>query len=120
MICQAIKPDGTPCKARSLKDGLYCFRHDPESQEKGLVASIKGGENRRLQGVFGEPQQLTTPHDIKDFLGLVINKVWSGEIPVQVGTSLGFLSRCWLDSYEKAEVEDTLKNFDERLKKADL
>src|SRR5258708_2796106 len=102
MTCQAIKPDGTQCQAMSLKDSIYCCRHDPDSKEESLEASMKGGENRRLQRVFGEPQQLHAPRNIKGFLGLVMNKIWSGEIPVQVGTSLGFLSRCWLDAYEKA------------------
>lgn len=120
MKCQAIKFDGTPCEASSLTNGSYCFRHDPETKEVSLLASSRGGQNRRLQGQYGNPQQLQSPQDIKAFLSTVINSVWTGEIPVPVGTSLGFLARCWLDAYEASETQSKLDGFEERLLKADL
>lgn len=117
MKCQATKPDGTPCGAKSLRNGPYCFRHDPESKERSLVASSKGGLNRRLQGGYGEPQKLESPQDVKDFLGIVINSVWTGKIPVPVGTSMGFLTRCWLDAYETANLEKRISDIEGILNK---
>lgn len=120
MKCTALKSDNTPCEAKSLKDSSFCFRHDPDAKDARLLASSKGGQNRRLQGQYGDPQPLTSPRDVQDFLGTVINSVWSGKIPVPVGTSLGFLSRCWLDAHEASEVQDKLDEFEKRLVKAGL
>ena len=120
MQCQYIKQDGTQCKASHINGSTYCFRHDPENKEKGLMASKKGGENRRLQEVFGEPVTLQSAEDVTAFIGLVINSVWTGQTPVQVGTAMGFLTRCWLDAYDKSEIEKKLTDLESRLKKANL
>lgn len=120
MTCKALKWDKTPCEAQSLKNSSYCFRHDPKTKGAQLLASSKGGQNRRLQGQYGDPQILTSPRDIQDFISTVINSVWTGKIPVPVGTSLGFLSRCWLDAYEASDTQKKLDEFEERLSKAGL
>jgi len=120
MKCQYVKQDGTSCQAYQTEGSLYCFRHDPDNKEKGLLASKKGGENRRLQEVYGEPVELRSAEDVKTFLGLVISSVWTGQAPVQLGTSMGFLTRCWLDAYDKTEIEKKLNDLEERLKKANL
>jgi len=120
MKCNYIKENGILCKANHVKDSQYCFRHDPNNKEKSIQASKKGGENRRLQGTYGEPVELNNAEDIKTFLGLVINSVWTGEAPVPLGTSMGFLTRCWLDAYEKSELEKKLNDLEERLQKANL
>lgn len=120
MKCKAIKPDGTVCEANSLRSGIYCFRHSPENKEIGLLASSRGGQNRRLQGQYGTPQRLQSPADVKNFIGMVINSVWAGEIPVPVGTSLGFLARCWLDAHDAAETKGRLDEFEDKLSKMGL
>ena len=120
MKCQFIKSDGTSCRANHIKRSQYCFRHEPKQREISIVASSKGGENRRLQGVYGQEIKLKTPADIREFLGMVINKVWCGEIPVQVGSSMGFLTRCWLDANEASEISKQLDQLEKRLEKAGL
>ena|ERR1035437_10016838 len=120
MKCQYIKQDETNCKAYQTADSSYCFRHNPNNKEKGLLASKKGGENRRLQEVFGESVALQSAEDVKTFLGLVINSVWTGTAPVQLGTSMGFLTRCWLDAYDRSEIEKKLNDLEARLQKVNL
>lgn len=115
--CNYIKDDETSCQAYQTTNSSYCFRHDSNNKEKSLLASTKGGENRRLQEVFGDPVTLSSTDDVKTFLGLVINSVWTGQAPVQLGTSMGFLTRCWLDAYEKSEIEKKLTNLENRLQK---
>jgi len=118
--CAYIKENGVTCQAFQIDGSQYCFRHDPDSKEKRLLASRKGGENRRLQDQFGEPVALQSAEDVKTFLGLVINSVWTGQAPVPLGTSMGFLTRCWLDAYDKSEIEKKLNDLEQRLQKANL
>lgn len=118
--CNFVKKDKTLCNAKPTKGSNLCFRHNPLFQEAQILASKKGGENRALQGTWGQEIRLKTPDDIKTFLGGVINSVWIGDAPVQVGSALGFLTRCWLDAYEASEVTDRLDRLEKRLEKAGL
>lgn len=114
-ICAYISKQGKQCQAMPVKEGKYCYWHTNELKEDRLQASTKGGLNRRLQGSYGNAVRITTPKGITKFLGMVINDVWTGKVPVQVGTSMGFLTRCWLDSYEASEVNDRLKDLEEKI-----
>ena len=58
---------------------------------------------------------LNTPEDVKNFLSEVINGVWAEGIPVQVGSSMGFLTRCWLDTYEKSDLEDRIECLEQKV-----
>ncbi len=113
--CSFIKANKTLCNAKPVKGSTLCFRHNPLFQEAQLVASSKGGRNRRLQGVYGHDITLKTPDDIQLFLGTVINAVWTGKVPVPVGSSMGFLTRCWLDAHEATEVQIRLDNLEKKL-----
>lgn len=113
--CEFVDKDGGQCRAKPTKGSNYCFWHDPALQKIRMLASTKGGLNRRLQGLYGNAVKITTPKSITKFLGMVINDVWTGKVPVQVGTSMGFLTRCWLDSYEASEVNDRLKDLEEKI-----
>src|SRR5687767_12043097 len=97
--CQYVKLDDTNCQAKPVKGYSHCFRHEPTLHEISIVASRKGGLNRRLQGEYGSYTPLNTPQDIQNFLAKVINDVWRGRAPVQVGTSMGFLTTCWLRAH---------------------
>lgn len=119
MKCVFIKTDRSQCKANTTSSSKYCFRHNEDFREASIVASRKGGLNRRLQGVYGQEIALREPGDVNRFLGNVINSVWTGQVPVQVGTSMGFLARCWLDSYESTKLSDRLKELEEKLERAE-
>lgn len=119
MKCKKILSDNQTCKAFARKGQDYCFRHDPASNEAKLMASSKGGRNRALQGVYGVPIKLETPEDVKSFLGKVINAVWAEGVPVPVGSSMGFLTRCWLDAYEASDVDKRLDEIEEKVTKLD-
>lgn len=118
--CSSVKTDKTLCNAKPVKGSSLCFRHNPLLQEAQLVASSKGGQNRRLQGVYGHDIILNTPNDIQSFLGTVINAVWTGRIPVPVGSSMGFLTRCWLDAYEAATIAPKIEEIKRLLEKRGL
>lgn len=104
--CTYIDVRGKPCEAKPLKGSKFCFWHTPGLKETRLQASKQGGLNRRLQGVYGEAVELHKPRDIEQFLAQVLNAVWTGQMPVQAGTSIGFLAKCWLEAYQKADKEE--------------
>lgn len=115
MKCKHILSSDQPCRAFAQKDQEYCFRHDPNKIDSALEASRRGGENRALRGPYGQAIQLDTPEHIKQFLGQVINGIWAGQVPVPVGSSMGFLSRCWLDAYETSNIVKRLDEIEEKL-----
>ena len=115
MKCQKILNNNRQCKAFAQKGKDYCFRHDPNQADNALLASQRGGENRQLRGIYGKPVKIKSPEDVKVFLGKVINGVWAGGIPVQVGGSMGFLTRCWLDAYEASDVDKRLSEIEEKV-----
>lgn len=115
MKCQFIKSDNTHCRANHIKGSLFCFRHDPDTKMAGSIASSRGGQNRALQGVYGIEIKLKSPSDVRKFIGTVINGVWTGQVPVPVGSSMGFLTRCWLDAHEATKVQVRLDNLEKKL-----
>ncbi len=115
MKCKKILLNKQQCRAYAQKNKDYCFRHDPKRKHVAQQASRKGGRNRTLQGVYGRPVRLHTPTDVKRFLGDVINAVWAEGVPVQAGSSMGFLTRCWLDAYEASDVSKRLDEIEEKV-----
>jgi hypothetical protein len=117
MNCKKILDNNQQCRAFAQKGKDYCFRHDPKQAGNALVASQRGGENRQLKGVYGEVVEIESPEDVKKFLSKVINAVWADGVPVQVGSSMGFLTRCWLDAYEASDVNKRLNEIEEKISK---
>lgn len=65
-ICTYTGKQGKQCKAMSVKDGKFCYWHTNELKEDRLQASTKGGENRRLQAVYGDAVELNKPRDAEE------------------------------------------------------
>ena len=115
MKCAFIKKNKEQCKAHKMIHSRHCFRHDAKQVKKALQASKTGGENRRMQIAFSEEVTINSTKDLQEFIGRVINGVWQGKIPIKVGSSLGFLTRCWLDAYEKAELEKRIEELEQKV-----
>jgi len=115
MICKKILNNNQQCKAFAQNDSAFCFRHDPVQKEKALIASQKGGENRQLKGIYGGMVKIESPDDIKKFLSMVINAVWADGVPVQVGSTMGFLARCWLDAHEASDINKRLDEIEQKV-----
>lgn len=120
MKCKKILRSGLHCQANHMKASLFCFRHAPETRRARVIASSKGGQNRALRGFYGTEIRLNSPSDIRKFIGLVINGVWTGQVPVSVGSSMGFLTRCWLEAYEASDLQNRLKDIEDKLKNTNL
>jgi|SRR3990167_9849146 len=117
MKCKKILNNNQQCRAFAQKDKDFCFRHDPNRKKECLNASSRGGQNRALQGIYGKDVVLHSPMDIRNFISTVINGVWIGQVPVPVGTSMGFLAKCWLEAHNTAEIQDRIEALEERIEK---
>ncbi len=116
MQCEFIKQNKEKCKAHAITNSRFCFRHDPKSARRALKASKSGGSNRSQSVSFNEELRLKTSKDIQVLLGKTINGIWQGKIPIKVGSSIGFLTRCWLDAHDKADIEKRINILEDRLK----
>lgn len=116
MKCKKILNNKQQCRAFAQSDRDFCFRHDPDNEVVSKLSSQKGGQNRALQGFYGKAVRLKTPEDVKRFLGQVINGVWAEGVPVPVGSSMGFLARCWLDAFESSDINKRLDEIEEKIK----
>lgn len=115
MKCKKILDNNQQCDAFALKDKDFCFMHDPELKEARLIASSRGGQNRVLQGNFGKEVRINSPSHAKKFISEVINKVWTGQVPAQIGSSMGFLVRVWLECHEASDIVKRLDEIEEKL-----
>lgn len=51
-LCKAIKQGGERCLATPLRDGDFCFWHDPEHQTEAADARRLGGLRRKREGTL--------------------------------------------------------------------
>lgn len=106
MKCKFLKVDGTQCKANAVHQSEYCFTHDPEHKEDKQEAVKKGGLNRKTYLSPDKPIKIKSISDIQALLAATIEGVWIGQIPAnQPANTIGFLCRCYVDVYEKVEIE---------------
>lgn len=116
MTCEFIKINGERCKANVIRGSKCCFTHNPEYKEAKSIAVRKGGLNRKHYEAYGEPVVIKTPKDIKKLLSSVISGVWTGKVPAnQPANTIGFLSRCFLDAYKIADLEERIDAIERKL-----
>jgi len=119
MQCRHIKEDDKHCGAQALRGKKLCFTHDPESSSERKLSHQNGGLARRQYGVYADPITLSTPQDIQKLMELTINGVLTGKIPAnQPANTIGFLSHCWLDAYEKGVLTQKVDTLEKRMNNA--
>ena len=105
MQCQFFKNDGSRCLAAALKDGGFCFVHEPQNQEAHHEASVKGGSMPKKNGLDLPPLSIQNAQEIVVLLEDIINGVRAGEIPVNIGNCVGYLANVTLKALEVSDLE---------------
>jgi len=107
MKCIFVKENNEQCQANAMKDGQYCFLHNPDIQEKEKkLAQAKGGKGNIIRIEKTLPQVIIrTPDDVVILLTDVINRVRSGELDVRIANVLGYLSGHLIKALEVSEVD---------------
>lgn len=117
MKCIFLKDGNVQCRANAQLNSDYCFTHDPNKKDERALAVMKGGlASKKTLLNFEEEISLSDAKDAKDLLSKIISGVWTGQIPATpVANTLGFLIRCFLDAYDKADIETRLDDLEKKV-----
>lgn len=113
MKCAFIKIDKTKCKSNCIKDSEFCYFHTPYMEKERKEASRRGGLARLHREAYHPPLQLSSPSDVRKLLNITINSILEGKMPSNnPANSIAYLSRCWLDAYEKERNSEPLNDIE--------
>jgi len=105
MQCQFIKDDGSQFGARAIKETMYCFSHNPDTQHEKHLAVVRGGQARKDIEMNLPAMELKNPHQVVDLLAETINGVRAGEIPPNIANTVGYLAGHMLKAIETANLD---------------
>jgi hypothetical protein len=103
--CQHPKQNGEECAAWAMTDSIYCFSHNPDTQEDRALANARGGMTPKKNFNPLPPIKIEEPKDVVLLLSDTINKVRGGELDVRVANCLGVLSGHLIRAMEVSELE---------------
>ena len=107
--CRAIAASGQPCKAAPLKDGDFCFMHDPSRARERAEARRLGGLRRKREKATAEIFDwagLTGVSDVRRLLEVaVIDTLGLDNSPAR-SRVLASLAKASLKAMEVGELEE--------------
>ena len=111
MKCEFIKPDGTKCEARAMKDSKFCYFHNPNiSDEEKREAQSNGGKTKALTLKEPLPELvLAKPADTVLLIADTISRVRAGTLDIRTANCLGFLSDKLLKAFETSRLNDRIE-----------
>lgn len=109
--CQARTADGRACTAAPLRDGTFCFWHDPEHEEQAAEARRLGGLRRRrektLVGAY-DLASLATLDGIRRILQIAVMDTLSLDSSIARSRTLISAVLAAVRLRETGELEDRL------------
>lgn len=107
--CLFTMPSGERCKAAPLREGRYCFVHDPDHAEEAAEARRLGGLRRRREKTLAiayDFQGLESVEQLRRVLEVAILDTLSLDNGVARNRTLGTLTMAALKALETGELED--------------
>ena len=113
MQCKFKTEQGKQCEAYAMKGSDLCFSHSPDTKERHLEATAKGGATSRDLGTDLLPSiPLKNADDVIGLLQETINKVRvvkkDGSIDIRVANCIGYLSGQLLKAIEVGAIANRL------------
>ncbi len=115
MQCQFIKDDQKQCGAQAIKETMYCFSHNPDTQEEKHIAVVRGGTNSRTPRLGLPTIELNNPQQVVHLLADTINQVRSGEIPPNIANTVGYLASHLLKAIEVSNLDQRVEMIESAL-----
>lgn len=112
MDCTYIKDNGEKCQAKAIKGSELCFSHNPDMEGEKLLAVSKGGMATKRVHLDLTPVEVRNPQDVRYLLEDTINRVRTGEMPVNIGNSIGYLTGHVLKAIEVYELQGKLEELE--------
>lgn len=110
--CQFIKSNKQMCQAKALQGEDFCFFHssNKEVMEKRLKASIKGGENNKLEtgGLTSKTFELKSVDQLMSLLEFTTNNLIQGKISREKASCIGYLSNILISAIKDHKFEERL------------
>ncbi|HLL60219.1 MAG TPA: hypothetical protein VK338_00735 [Candidatus Nitrosocosmicus sp.] len=107
MQCNYIKENKELCQANAMKDGLFCYLHNPDiSDEEKKLAQVKGGKGNIVKLDESLPEiKVDKAKDVVLLLEDTVNKVRSGAMDIRIANTIGYLCGHLIKAIEVAEIE---------------
>lgn len=100
-----------------MKDGGgYCFSHNPRTQEALHEAAVRGGSMPKKNTLDLPPVSIKTIQDVVLLVEDTVNRVRSGEIPINTANCLGYLSGIILKVLQASDLEKRLEAVESLIK----
>jgi hypothetical protein len=110
--CAAINQGREPCRQPPLRDGEFCFWHDPEHAQAAADARRLGGQRRKREGALSgayEFSGLEGPQDLKRILEIAAYDALALDNSVARVRTLIALVQAGARLFEITELEDRLR-----------
>ena len=102
--CQAVRKDGSPCRAPALPDSALCWSHDPRQAEAAARARAEGGAKAsRLRSLEGKRRRLDSPRALAGFLSTLIHDALEGKVDADLARTVGYLAAVQVKAVELAQ-----------------
>jgi len=109
--CMFTMPSGDRCKAAPLREGQYCFVHDPDHAEEAAEARRLGGLRRKREktvAIAYDFQGLESVEQLRRVLEVAILDTLSLDNGVPRNRTLGSLTMAALKALGTGELEERL------------
>jgi hypothetical protein len=115
--CEAVKRDGSPCRAWPITDERFCFFHAPEKASEREAAQRRGGRGNRAPLVSADAPDLALndADDLDAFLTDMINRVRKGEMSCKTATTCAYLLTARQKARSQANWEKRLAALEEAM-----
>jgi len=114
MKCKHIKADGQQCRANALTGSDFCYFHNPETKEKMLESSSKGG-SKRIYPDLDEFHFTGKPEDLIKLLQDSINDLRTNRINERKATAINALTGGLMKAIELINLEERITDLENKL-----
>lgn len=121
MPCKATRADGEPCQAPEsvIGDDGYCVAHRPGDEHKEVASRGGRATAKKLRKPPASDRDVPpTPETIEDakrWLAWVATNLANGMLDQKEARSLSYTLRAFMDSVEKADVQDELEELKDKI-----
>jgi len=117
-ICAGTRADRSPCTARVMGSGAYCFAHDPTRSAERRAARARGGQNRSTAARTEKLIPALLRPVLDGLLG-VFNDLKEGKGDPRRATAAAGVARAIVAVYTSATLEERVAALEASLRAQD-
>ena len=110
--CQAKTKAGKACRAESLRDGEYCFAHEPTLAGRRARWRSEGGKRSGKKALLAEAARVQTPEQVKDLLARTVEGLENGDVDPRTANAVGYLCNLLLKAIRETDTARRLEELE--------